>query len=231
MNYIAYPICIECKHPILLSRIYVNWYSSLMIQYTCKCKCSTRTLDFNEYLSELLYYENCHSQVDSLGYLIIGYCFQCNKKLNEFCIPNHQNHTLMHKKYKRILQNCRFHGKKINYFCINCSKGLCSHYRKTIHSCHTIMHLKDFYNDIKLKVDNFQKNYDEYFNQLLNKNPKYKNKNLISSLKMLFKLFIDCFNSKIGIADAILINNVRTLFNIKSIELYPFLIKKPVLNR
>ena len=230
MNTIIYPICCTCRHPLLILKIYVDYNSELLIHFNCKCKYNKRTLYFHEYYSELLYYNGCH-EAYYIGYPLISYCYQCTILLDQFTLPYHLNHTLMYHKNKKLFKNCKFHRKKITNFCINCSKGLCDYYRKTIHSTHSIISIKDFYNEVKQKIEIFQKNREKFMKKLFVNNKKHMNLKCINSLNLLYKLYFDCFDSKIGYGDTTLMNNIKNLLDMKEIYFYPFLIKKPFLNK
>lgn len=231
MNTILYPICPTCKYPISILKIYVDFNSDLLIQFNCKCKYRKRTLYFHEYFSELLYYSACHKEHYLIDFPKIRYCFKCNKLLDEYNIEIHLNHTLMYQKNKRLFQICKFHSKKITHFCVECSKGLCDYYRKTIHSSHSIITINDFYNEIKQKIEIFQNDREKFMKKIFVNHKKYMNLKSIDSLNLLYKLYFDCFNSKIGFSDTTLMNNLKILLDIKEISFYPFLIKKPFLNK
>lgn len=230
MTYVIYPICTFCQFPFKLIKLFIDPCSILKFQYLCKCPhVKKHTRDFDEYYSKLLLNNNLHNTYDYDDCLSCGYCETCHYDVCLYCYENHEDHILLKKKIKKIIPKCQLHRDNLSNYCETCSKGLCNKYTN-IHQGHEIISVKDLYQKVKEKIDIFKSNnIYEYIDKLLGQRVNYKNENFISSMKSLFALFIDCFNSKIGLLDVNIMTNVNFLLSIKKIEFYPYIIHKPYL--
>lgn len=232
MGYIIYPICTFCKFPFKLTNIFIDPCSVLKIQYLCKCPhVKKHTLNFDEYYYQLNLNNNLHTKLDYDNNLSSGYCETCHYAVCEFCEDYHFDHILLRNKIKKIIPKCQLHRDKLTNYCETCSKGLCNKYT-TIHQGHEIITTNEFYQKVKKKLDIVKcTNFDEYVDTFLGKNVYYKNDAFISSIKTMFALFIDCFNSEIGLVDVNIMTNVMFLLDKKRIDFYPYIIHKPYLNK
>ena len=205
-----YPICPWCMNFILIKQLFVTNSNEIHMKYSCICNTySNKGISIARYNQNLFYFTyfkkgNCICGKRT-GY---KFCCDCSILICQSCIKNHLKHVLTTIQINNPFNIC--HNKMIEYYCVDCKKGLCLECTKKEHLKHKCYSFQEYKQMLQAKSNIFT----DVSSFVKEKLKIYNNISMQLELTNLVKLFIKVFNEH-SLHHINILHSIINLQNIK----------------